>query len=83
MPIKFLILEGGGVVVFWKGGGVEVPILFLRAWGFFRWKFQGFGGIWANFGKIREISGKVRGTQWNSVGFSMALKMNSVPTPTN
>ena len=26
----------GGVVVFLKGEGVEVPILFLWAWGFFR-----------------------------------------------
>ena len=33
MPIKFLIL-GGGLWVF--GGGVEVPILFLWAGGFFR-----------------------------------------------
>ena len=33
MPIKFLLL--GGVVVFLEGG-VEVPILFLWAWGFFR-----------------------------------------------
>ena len=34
MPIKFLLLEGG----FWVflEGGVEVPILFLWAWGFFR-----------------------------------------------
>ena len=34
MPIKFLLLGGG----FWVslGGGVEVPILFLWAWGFFR-----------------------------------------------
>ena len=35
MPIKFLLLGGGGVVVFFEGG-VEVPILFLWAWGFFR-----------------------------------------------
>ena len=36
MPIKFLPLGGGGggALVFWKGG-VEVPILFLWAWGFF------------------------------------------------
>ena len=34
MPIKFPFLGGGGVGVSWKGG-VEVPILFLWAWGFF------------------------------------------------
>ena len=37
-----------------------------------------FGQIWGNsgnFGKIR------RGTQWNSVGFCMALSMNSVGIP--
>ena len=33
------------------------------------------------FGKIREISGKFRWTQWNSVGFCMALSMNSVGIP--
>ena len=33
MPIKFLLLGGGGVVGFLEGGG-EVPILFLWAWGF-------------------------------------------------
>ena len=36
MPIKFLLL--GGVLGFFFEGGVEVPILFLWAWGFFRWK---------------------------------------------
>ena len=30
---------------------------------------------------IREISGKFRGNQWNSVGFCMALNMNSVGIP--
>ena len=35
MPIRFLLL-GRGHGCFWKGGGVEVPILFLWAWGFFR-----------------------------------------------
>ena len=35
MPIKFLLLGGGGVVGFSGGGGVEVPILFLCARGFF------------------------------------------------
>ena len=30
------------------------------------------------FGRIRGISRKLRGTQWNSVGFCMALCMNSV-----
>ena len=35
------------------------------------------------FGRIRgrEISGKFRGTQWNSVGLCMALSMNSVGIP--
>ena len=33
------------------------------------------------FGEIREISGKLRGIQWNSVGFCMALNMNSVGIP--
>ena len=28
------------------------------------------------FGEIGEISGKFRGTQWNSVGFCTALSMN-------
>ena len=32
-------------------------------------------------GEIQEISGKFRGTQWNSVGFCMALNMNSVGIP--
>ena len=53
------------------------PPLILR-------KFQGFGGIWANSGKFRkfrEISEKFRGIQWNSVGFCMALSMNSVGIP--
>ena len=37
MPIEFLVSGGGwGVGSFcWKRGGVEVPILFLWAWGFF------------------------------------------------
>ena len=33
------------------------------------------------FGETRDISGKLRGTQWNSVGFCMALSMNSVGFP--
>ena len=37
MPIKFLLLGGGGSWNFLEGG-VEVPILFLWAWGFFRLK---------------------------------------------
>ena len=37
MPIKFFVLGGGGSCFFFgNGGGVEVPILFLWAWGFFR-----------------------------------------------
>ena len=40
MPIKFLLLGGGGFWVF-LGGGVEVPILFSWAWGFFRRKASG------------------------------------------
>ena len=32
MPIKFLVLGGGSC--FFGRGGVEVPILFLWAWGF-------------------------------------------------
>ena len=35
MPIKLLLLGGGGFWAFLEGG-VEVPILFLWAWGFFR-----------------------------------------------
>ena len=35
MPINFLALGGGGVWVFLGGGGVEVPIVFLWARGFF------------------------------------------------
>ena len=34
MPIKFLVLGGG--LCFFGRGGVEVPIIFLWAWGFFR-----------------------------------------------
>ena len=34
MPVKFLPLGGGSG--FFQKGGVEVPILFLWAWGFFR-----------------------------------------------
>ena len=47
-------------------------------------KFPGFSGIWANLGEIRKFqgnSGKFRGIQWNSVGFCMALSMNSVGIP--
>ena len=36
MPIKFLPLGGGGGFWVFLKGGVEVPILFLWAWGFFR-----------------------------------------------
>ena len=37
MPIKFLLLGGGGGVLgFFRRGVVEVPILFLWAWRFFR-----------------------------------------------
>ena len=36
MPIKFLLLGGGGGWGFLEGREVEVPILFLWAWGFFR-----------------------------------------------
>ena len=37
MPIKLLVVGGGGGVLgFFRRGGVEVPILFLWAWGFFR-----------------------------------------------
>ena len=41
-------------------------------------------GIRWNLGEIREIreiSGKFRGIQWNSVGLCMALSMNSVGIP--
>ena len=45
MPIKFLLLGGGGSWVFWKGG-VEVPILFFMGVGIFPtggiWKVHGF-----------------------------------------
>ena len=36
VPVKSLVLEGGGVVGFLEGGGVEAPILFKWAWGSFR-----------------------------------------------
>ena len=42
------------------------------------WKFQGFGGIWAKFGKFRGNSGELSGIQW---GFCMALNMTSVGIP--
>ena len=35
MPIKFPPFRGGGRGFFWKGGGVEVPILFLWGMGIF------------------------------------------------
>ena len=38
LSAKFLLL-GGGFWVLLEGGGVEVPILVLLAWGFFREKF--------------------------------------------
>ena len=34
-------------------------------------------GIRWNLGEFGEISGKFRGTQWNSVGFCMALSMGN------
>ena len=37
MPIKFFLLGGG--LGFLRRGGVEVQILFLWAWGFFRSEF--------------------------------------------
>ena len=46
--------------------------------------FPEISGICWNLGElgeIREISEKFRGTQWNSVGFCMALSMNSVGIP--
>ena len=46
--------------------------------------FAEISGIRRNlgeFGEIHEISEKFRGTQWNSVGFCMALSMNSVGIP--
>ena len=42
MPIKFLLLEGGGGVLGFLEGGVEVPILFLWARGFFRLNHANF-----------------------------------------
>ena len=33
------------------------------------------------FGEILEISGKLRGIRWNSVGFCMVLSMNSAGIP--
>ena len=44
-------------------------------------EISGIRGNLGDFGEIREISGKFRGTQWNSVGFCMALSMNSVRIP--
>ena len=38
MPIKFLVLRGGGIVFLVWGG--EVPILSLWAWGFFEPKLH-------------------------------------------
>ena len=65
MPIKFLLLGG-----FWDSleGGVEVPILFLWAWGFFRLKvvfpascyraeYNSKGSKKMGFQAIQKISG--------------------------
>ena len=41
-------------------------------------KFPGIRWNFGEIGEIREISGKLRGTQRNSVGFCMPLSMNSV-----
>ena len=42
MPIKFLLLGGGVLGVSWRGGGVEVPILFSWARGFSEFDFVSF-----------------------------------------
>ena len=44
MPINIPPFRGGGGVGFFRRGGVEVPILFLWAWGFFRERVLRFMG---------------------------------------
>ena len=44
MPIKFLLLGGGGGREFFRRG-VEVPILFLWAWGFFLF-YPSISSVW-------------------------------------
>ena len=41
MPMKFLLLGGGDSWFFFWKGGVEVPVLFLWAWGLFRFFERG------------------------------------------
>ena len=36
MPIKFLLLGGGGVLVFLEGGDGSANFIFMGRWGFFR-----------------------------------------------
>ena len=52
VPIKFLFLGGGGSSGFFLEGGVEVPILFLWAWGFFRQGPQGVSRQMKNSSKV-------------------------------
>ena len=55
-----------------------------RPWWSYACKFAGHMmrekvlGRFSEFEEIQENSGKFRGTQWNSVGFCMALHINSV-----
>ena len=55
MPIKFLPLSWG-FWVFLEGGGVEVPILFLWGWGFFRRKGHPCPTYVVNFGSPKRTS---------------------------
>ena len=74
-----------------RRSGLEAPVIlcFLRATHLDGWlheflsspDFPEISGIRWNlgkFGEIREISGKLRGPQWNSVGVCMKPSMNSV-----
>ena len=46
----------GGVGFFWRGGGVEVPILFLWPWGFFRFLRLGvFGSVAGRRGRNPRV----------------------------
>ena len=44
-------------------------------------EISGIRWYFGDFREIREISGKIGGMQWNSVGFCMTLTMNSVGIP--
>ena len=67
MPIKFLVLGGGGLGFFEAvgGGGVEVPIVFLWAWGFFS---ENSRRLWLFPGSVRGFSGKTPGKSGKIAG---------------